>query len=254
MSDFLKTNWSMIGRAARDQRRGDASALEELCQCYWRPVFSFFCRSGVSRDDAEDLTQAFFTRFVEADLAAKADPTRGRFRNFLLASARNFLADERDRLSARKRTPSGGFARLDDEVSSASSELFALASGAPSPQEAFEASFARDVVERTITKLLQEQAARVGERQALKYARLEAELQFLLDDPPPDYGEVAASLETTPAALKMSVSRLRKRFREELAAELASRNQACSPIWKSDLDADALDEDVRYVLTRYRFA
>jgi RNA polymerase sigma-70 factor (ECF subfamily) len=79
------------------------SALSELCQIYWRPVYVFLRRQGIAQHDAQDLTQEFFARFLDKKYIERADPERGRFRTFLLACLKNFLANEWDRATAEKR-------------------------------------------------------------------------------------------------------------------------------------------------------
>jgi len=93
-------------------------ALEELCGAYWPPVYAFVRRQGHSPDDALDLTQGFFARFLERKQVKLADPDRGRFRSFLLSSLKNFLANDWARAQAEKR--GGGQAIISiDEMSQA---------------------------------------------------------------------------------------------------------------------------------------
>ena len=65
--------------------------------------YAYARRDGHSVDQAQDLTQAFFARFLEKHDVRAADQTRGRFRSFLLTSFRHFLSNERDRERAHKR-------------------------------------------------------------------------------------------------------------------------------------------------------
>jgi RNA polymerase sigma-70 factor (ECF subfamily) len=252
MSDFLKTNWDLV-LAAQGGNEGSDAALQELCHGYWRPVYSFLCRSGLSRDQAEDMAQAFFLRFVEKDMAARADPARGRFRNYLLACVRNFVADERKSASARKRQPEGGFEFLDDDSYGRRAEqLQELAGRAPSPEEAFEASFASDVVESTLERLRRKHSKKHND-DPIEMKRLEIELGFLLDPQPPSFTRAAETLGLSEAALKMSVSRLRKRLGKAIEEELAGR---VPKIAERDSSADfesGLEDDLRYVLTRFKF-
>jgi hypothetical protein len=59
-------------------------ALNRFIVLYWKPVFYFLRARGQGLHQAEDLTQAFFTRLLERDWVRRADPQRGRFRTFLL--------------------------------------------------------------------------------------------------------------------------------------------------------------------------
>jgi RNA polymerase sigma-70 factor (ECF subfamily) len=84
-------------------------ALETLCGNYWYPLYAYVRRQGHSAHDAQDLTQAFFARLLEKNYLADVQREKGRFRSFLLASLKHFLANEWDREQALKR---GGGKRL----------------------------------------------------------------------------------------------------------------------------------------------
>ena len=92
MSRFDTTQWSVV---LGTQGSGDdaRAALESLCRTYRPPVLAFIRSRGYSVDVAEDLTQSFFTQFLERGSYAKADPSRGRFRAYLLTAIQHFLID-----------------------------------------------------------------------------------------------------------------------------------------------------------------
>lgn len=80
-SRFATTQWSLVLAAGA---RGSAEAeegLARLCTLYWYPVFAFVRRQGHPTDEAQDLTQGFFTRLIEKGDLTGADRSRGRFRN-----------------------------------------------------------------------------------------------------------------------------------------------------------------------------
>src|ERR1051325_589472 len=100
---FPTTRWTLV-LAAGDQRRKEArSALVSLCENYWYPLYAYVRRRGYPADQAQDLTQEFFTRVLEGRYLDRADAAKGRFRSFLLSSLKFFIADEEDRRRARKR-------------------------------------------------------------------------------------------------------------------------------------------------------
>src|SRR5207253_8343443 len=66
-------------------------ALEELCRKYWFPLYAFLRRQGRSPEDAKDLTQGFLAQFLAKDRLRRAEPAKGKFRSFLLASLTNFV-------------------------------------------------------------------------------------------------------------------------------------------------------------------
>jgi DNA-directed RNA polymerase specialized sigma24 family protein len=101
-SHFNETHWSIVIAAGQKDSRAD-EALQKLCQVYWYPLYAFVRRQGYSRHDSEDLTQEFFARLLARDDLATVDRSKGRFRAFLLASIKHFLANEWDRARAQKR-------------------------------------------------------------------------------------------------------------------------------------------------------
>src|SRR6058998_3013783 len=91
---FTATHWSVVLTAGQSPSPQAADALEKLCRAYWYPLYAFVRRHGQSPEDAEDLTQQFFSRLLEKNYLAKADRDRGKFRTFLLGSMKNFLVNE----------------------------------------------------------------------------------------------------------------------------------------------------------------
>ena len=103
-SSFASTRWTVVHQAADSQTASQhaLSALSELCQIYWRPVYVFLRRQGIAQHDAQDLTQGFFADLIESRAYARADPTKGRFRSFLLGTLKHFVAHARDHTTMRK--------------------------------------------------------------------------------------------------------------------------------------------------------
>jgi len=100
---FATTHWSLVLAAGKGASANAKAALASLCEAYWYPLYAFVRRQGHQRDDAQDLTQAFFARLLEKDYLQSADPERGRFRSFLLTAFKRFLSKERDRERAKRR-------------------------------------------------------------------------------------------------------------------------------------------------------
>src|SRR5262245_20553293 len=100
---FATTRWTLVV-AAQDRASPHArEALAALCRAYWYPLCAFVRRQGHAADEAQDLTQEFFARLLEKDFLAAVDPDKGKFRSFLLAACKHFLANQRDRARALKR-------------------------------------------------------------------------------------------------------------------------------------------------------
>ena len=92
---FHTTRWTVV-LAAKEPTSTSQDALGNLCSNYWYPIYAFIRRSGATPHEAEDLTQEFFCRVLQRDWLANVHPAGGKFRSFLLACVKNFLANERD--------------------------------------------------------------------------------------------------------------------------------------------------------------
>src|SRR5208283_5806319 len=107
---FATTNWTVVLAASRRSAPEADRALEELCRTYWYPLYAYVRRQGHSKEDAEDLTQGFFARFLERNYLERLSSEKGRFRAFLLAALKHFLANEWNKSQRQKR--GGGVAPL----------------------------------------------------------------------------------------------------------------------------------------------
>ena len=101
-SHFATTHWSLVLAARNRAEPGARDALAVLCTLYWYPLYAYVRRRGHGAGEAHDLTQEFFVRLLEKDFLADVDRGKGKFRSFLLAACNHFLANERDRGSARR--------------------------------------------------------------------------------------------------------------------------------------------------------
>jgi DNA-directed RNA polymerase specialized sigma24 family protein len=99
---FASTRWSLIATANEESPR-HLEAFSSLCEIYWLPVYAFIRRRGYQPDDAQDLTQELFAGILRRDGFALADPTKGRFRSYLLGSVKNLLAEHERNRKTQKR-------------------------------------------------------------------------------------------------------------------------------------------------------
>src|SRR5205809_1902082 len=99
---FVTTHWSVVLAAGGKDTTRARDALARLCQSYWYPLYAYVRRRGYSAHDAQDLTQAFFECLLERQSLANVDPSRGRFRSFILGAMNHFLAREWEKLRAQK--------------------------------------------------------------------------------------------------------------------------------------------------------
>src|SRR6478672_4667690 len=90
---FATTRWSLVLQA-RDKRGPQAAqALADLCRAYWYPLYVFIRKRSRDGHAAQDTTQSFFARLLDQDFLGDVAPERGRFRAFLLAAVKHFIAN-----------------------------------------------------------------------------------------------------------------------------------------------------------------
>lgn len=189
-------------------------ALEKLCRQYWFPIYAFVRRKGYVPEDAQDLTQEFFRQLLGRRRLRHADPHRGRFRSFLLASLSHFLANEWDRARAAKRGGGIQFVAWDDNE--AEGRISIAFAAALTPNQVFGQQWAMTLLERVLLQLRDEFSA------SGKTALFERAKPFLLGDRDRSaYGSTAHSLGLSEGALKMTVSRMRRRYGKLLRQEIA---------------------------------
>ena len=142
------------------------------------------------------------------------DQSKGRFRSFLLASLKHFLANERDRARAQKR--GGGQIPWSLDFSDAETGIGLQPADNRTPEMDFEKRWAMTLLEQSLARLRKEYAERGRESlfEHLKTTLTEGRGGVA-------YGELAAKLGMTEASVKMAVLRLRQRYREVLRAEIA---------------------------------
>lgn len=212
---FVTTRWTQVVAAGRPADSTHVrAALEQLCRAYWYPLYAFVRRQGHSPHDAQDLTQEFFARLLERNTLGAADRERGRFRSFLLATLKNFLRDEWDKLRAQKR--GGGIGVLSLDAGEAESRYALEPVDSLTADRIFERRWAMLLLDRAVERLRAEHeaAGKLAQFEALK-----ASLAGSREAQP--YAELAARLGLSEGAVKVAVHRLRQRYREVIRAEIA---------------------------------
>jgi DNA-directed RNA polymerase specialized sigma24 family protein len=220
---FATTHWSVIVGA---QQRGTAeaeAALEKLCTTYWRPVFAFVRHSSADEHEAKDLTQGFFERFLEKEYFRDADQLRGRFRSFLLACVKNFLANERDKERTQRRGGGAVLLSIDQLIEESGAEL--EANPALTPDRSYERQWAHSVLENVRSKLRLEF---VESGRTDVFDALHVYLAGERDEAP--YHLVAEQMLMSVDAVKKKVERMRRRFGQLLREEIAQTVQHPSEI------------------------
>ena len=210
---FATTHWSLVLAAGERDAERAREALAELCRAYWYPLYAFVRSRGSPPEEAEDLTQAFFVHVLEKDALRQVDPSKGRFRSFLLASFRNFQADEWTRQRAEKR--GGGVAPLSLDAEAVEDRYALEPAHDLTPERIFERQWAVTVIEQAVARL-QERYVRSGKQDHFETLKI-----FLSEKRPVPHADVARRLGLSELAVKVVVHRFRKRFRDALREEIA---------------------------------
>jgi RNA polymerase sigma-70 factor (ECF subfamily) len=224
---FATTHWSVVVRAGDSRSPEAAAAMERLCRTYWYPLYVFVRRKGHGHEDACDLTQAFFARFLEKRYLRSVDAGLGKFRTFLLTSLTHFLANEWDRAQAQKR--GGGVQIISFDEATAQDRYRLEPVEQVTPETIFERRWAQTVMGLVLDRL-------AAETEEERFGVLK---RFLLEDKGTvSYEEAASRLGISVAAITSAISRMRARFRALLFEEIA--NTVESP--------DAVEQEIRHLL------
>lgn len=219
---FATTHWTVVLNA-RDPASPEArAALGELCRTYWYPLYAYARGRGHAVEDAQDLTQEFFSRVLQKNYIGVADRKKGRFRWFLLTAFKGFLANEFDRGRAAKR--GGGQAPVSLDAAMAEQQFALEPRVETSPDKLFDRRWALRLLEQAQERLRAEYtAAGKGER----YRRMEDYLPG--DRTGRTYAQTGVALGMSESAVKVEVHRMKKRFadllRDEIARTVASERE-----------------------------
>ncbi len=228
---FVTTHWSVVLGAGDSASPGAQEALEKLCRTYWCPLYAFVRRKGHAPEDARDLTQAFFARFLQKHYVQEAVRERGRFRSFLLANLQRFLCDQYDRATAAKR--GGGAPVIPIDTLEVEARIDPVLAGAESPESMFDRAWADSVVHASLERL---QAEYEGEGKAPLFGELKGYLSRAADRAA--YTTTGQRLGMSADAVVMAVLRLRRRYRGAVRAEVA--NTVATPA--------EVDDEMRYLV------
>jgi RNA polymerase sigma-70 factor (ECF subfamily) len=229
---FHTTHWTVVLTAGAGKDTVATEALANLCSSYWYPLYAFVRRSGLNRHDAEDLTQGFFYSFLRRDSLAQVNPQAGKFRSYLLASLKNFMANERRRSQAQRR--GAGVQEVSLDAEAAETRYLAEPADNLTPDLLFERRWAFTVLDQVLERLRHEYTQR-------DKAALFDDLRALLpgDAASVPRPELAARHGMSVGALDVALHRLRQRFgvllREQVVRTVSS--------------PDEVGEELRYLIS-----
>jgi RNA polymerase sigma factor (sigma-70 family) len=229
---FHTTHWTVVLAAREADGAAAHEALASLCSTYWYPLYAFLRRQGSSPHEAEDLTQEFFYRILGRDFLTNVQPSAGKFRSFLLACFKNFLANERERAQAQRRGGGRPVMPLDSE--DAETRYSLEQADHLTPEAIFERRWAFAVLERTMIELRHEYSA---DEKRNVFEELQGFLPGGQDSA--SRAELAAKRGVSVGAIDVAIHRLRQRFgallREQVARTVSSQAE--------------VQEEIRYLIS-----
>jgi RNA polymerase sigma-70 factor (ECF subfamily) len=229
---FATTRWSVVLAAGHKSSPDSRRALESLCRAYWYPLYGYARRRVATVEEAQDLTQAFFTELLEKDYLLAATPERGRFRSFLLTAFKHFLAKEWEKARAQKR--GGGRASLPLDFEGAERRYGTEPCAGLTAEQLYERQWAVSLLHQILDRLRDE--AVQGDKGEL----FDVLKDFLIGEhADTTYAEAAARLELSEAAARMAAARMRRRYRELLREEIA----------QTVAGADEVEDEIRRLFT-----
>lgn len=222
-----------MSAAKLTEETADAS-LANLCRLYWYPIYAFVRRRGYSQEDAKDLTQEFFSRVLEKNYLEDANPSRGRFRSFLLAAVRHFLANEWDKQRAQKR--GGGLHTIALDPQTAEGRYCAEPANQENPEKLYERQWALAMLDQVLGSLRNEYVldGRLGDFEKL--------VPTLTGSAALPYAELAQLWNMSEGAVKVAVHRVRKRYRALLRQRIG----------ETVVDAADIDDEIRFLISALR--
>ena len=228
---FATTIWGRVLEAGNEQSSGHAAALELLCEQYWPPVYAYLRRKGHSPDETRDLTQGFFAFLIEHHTIARADPARGRFRNFLIATLENWLAVQRRHEEVVTRGVTKPFVAWDDAKAE---RLYAnVLVHSDTPERTFEKRWALDLLGRVSVRL------RADFRHLAMRGTLDKlEGRLWNEKGTVRYEALAKELGMSSVSLRVIVHRWRRRYMELVAEELGA----------SGVPVDEVEDEINHVM------
>ncbi len=212
-SRFATTHWSLVVAAGGNDSQQAHQALAELSAGYWHPLYAYVRRLGYDVNQAQDLTQEFFSRLLEKDYLRAADRERGKFRTFLLASFRHFLANEYDRATAQKRGGGRSVLSLDFQAIEERNRMEPAHS--LTAERLYERRWALALLEQALARLRGE-FTRGGRGEIFDALKI-----YLTGEKAAvSHQQLGERFGMTAGAVTVAIHRLRQRYREVLREEI----------------------------------
>ncbi len=216
---FEQTLWTQVFAAGKQDLPESQEAMAALYNAYSLPVYSFLRRSGNNRQKAKELANDFFGYLWQHNLVSRADPTRGRFRNYMIGVLKIFVLNQH---KADKPDPRYVFVSIDAETAEG---IYAneLATN-ETPETLYDRHWAFTVLKQARERLRAELAGSFTREQI---TLLES---FLVGDQEERFASLGKKLGKTEGAARTFVSRVRDQHRrlilEVIAETLLNKEDA----------------------------
>jgi RNA polymerase sigma-70 factor (ECF subfamily) len=199
--NFRMTSWDLVRAAPKRE------ALDSLIRIYWKPLYFFVRQRGFGNEEAKDIVQEFLASALEHRMIRRADPLRGRFRTFLLASLTNFLKDRRRAWVRLKR--GGGHAPMSLAQFEVEPKVARPAYTGEPPETILDRAWAKGLLDQCILEL---------EGMPSHLRAFDLKMQGV------DYVSIAKATGLSQTAAKTAVHRLRLRLRSIIRSHLSLEN------------------------------
>lgn len=212
---FPNTRWTRVVDLHSENPALAQSALADLCETYWLPLYSYFRRNNQQPDDARDLTQSLFAEIISHDDLLKADSSKGKMRTFLLTLAKRHLIGTIRHNNAQKRGGSDLTFSLDEQDPETNYQREAIDN--ITPEKLFDRQWAQSLLNATRKALQHEYEKRDhGERFAIMARYLSWN-----ESSEPNYQQSSEEAGLSEEAFRAAISRMRKRYRTLLREQVA---------------------------------
>jgi RNA polymerase sigma-70 factor (ECF subfamily) len=219
---FTTTHWSVV-LEAQGQSPAAHEALEKLCGTYWRPVYGFVRRQGISAHEAEDITQGFFSLLLERRDFDAVRKEKGRLRSYLLTSLKHFIASEQRRAMTLKRGKGQRLIPLEELRANEGTEV--EPADPLSADRLYERRWALTLMEQVLRRL-KDEYCRTGQD-----ALFDSLKQLLPDETgAQSRADIAIQLGMTANALRQAFYRFRHRYQLLLREEISNTVAVASDI------------------------
>jgi len=214
---FPTTQWTLVVRAEFRGSPKAQAALAQLCEAYWQPLYVFVRMKGHGVEDAQDLVQGFFARFLSKDYLRVVDRHKGRFRSYLLGALNHFMSDEWDRARAAKRGGGAIDLPIDLDFEAVERQYGLRAPDAMDPERAYDRKWALALLNRVIERLRDEY------EQAGQSDRYERLIPFVTSEGTPmSFRRAGELLGISEGAARVAAHRLKQRYKEAVREEVAA--------------------------------